>query len=67
MPTGTIKKIDERGFGFIKAATGPDVFFPHSVVAGRKFDSLEPDQVIGFEFDSANTAKGPRANSSLLI
>lgn len=64
MTTGTVKKIaQERGFGFIKAASGPDVFFHHSIVADRQFDDLVVGQVVEFELDGTNSDKGPRAKS----
>ena len=62
MFTGTVKKLaQERGFGFIKPNSGPDVFFHHSVVADRQFDNLVLGQSIEFELDGTNAAKGPRA------
>jgi CspA family cold shock protein len=67
MATGTVKKIaQERGFGFIKAASGPDVFFHHSVVADRQFDNLVVGQVVDYEADAASQAKGPRAKSVVI-
>jgi cold shock CspA family protein len=41
MPTGAIKKlVADKGFGFILADDGQEVFFHHSVVADRQFDNL---------------------------
>lgn len=62
MAKGTVKKmVQERGFGFIQAASGPDVFFHISVVADRQFDNLQLGQTVEFELDGTNASKGPRA------
>ena len=58
---GTIKKlIRDRGFGFIRAADGQEVFFHRSgLPIDDDFDRLiEGDSV---EFDVEQSPKGPRA------
>ncbi len=61
MQTGKIKKIiRERGFGFISATDGREVFFHQSGLAGGvQLDSLKEGQDVGFEVE--NSPKGPRA------
>ena len=51
--------IRDRGFGFIAAEDGKDVFFHRSALVGGDFDSLE--EGTGVEFDSESGPKGPRA------
>ena len=66
MPTGTIKKlVADKGFGFISADGGQDVFFHHSAVADRGFDNLEEGQKVEFAVEQGgnNQGKGPRASS----
>lgn len=64
MPTGTIKKlVADKGFGFIKAAEGVDVFFHHSSVADRQFDSLSEGQQVEYTVEDGGGGKGPRAAS----
>jgi CspA family cold shock protein len=66
MPTGTIKKIvQDKGFGFIAAPDGGDVFFHHSSVADQQFDNLAPGQKVEYTLDSqgGQKGKGPRAAS----
>jgi CspA family cold shock protein len=64
MPVGKIKKlVQDKGFGFISTNEGTDIFFHHSTVADRQFDSLEIDQPVEFTLDSQGGAKGPRAAS----
>ena len=50
MPKGTIRKLSERGYGFIKCDTGgPDIFFHASALAeGVVFDELIEGQAVEF-------------------
>jgi cold shock protein len=60
MATGTVKKlVGDRGFGFITAQDGSELFFHRSAVQGVAFDSLTAGQDV--EFDVEHGAKGPRA------
>ena len=60
MYTGTIKKlIRDRGFGFISARDGREIFFHQSSLVDIKFDALSEDQEIEFEVEKS--FKGPRA------
>lgn len=66
MAIGTIKKlVREKGFGFIQAADGADVFFHLSSVTGQEFDSLNEGQRVEYTLDAggAPKGKGPRAVS----
>ena len=57
---GKIKRlIRERGFGFITAEDGKDVFFHRSALAGEDFDALEEGTSV--EFDLERGPKGARA------
>lgn len=63
---GKIKKlIQERGFGFISAEDGTEVFFHRSAVQDVNFDTLEEGDSI--EFDVEKGDKGPRAVNVRLI
>jgi CspA family cold shock protein len=52
MPTGTIKTLRDRGFGFIEPdgddGSG-DLFFHHSSVADRGFETLQVGQRVTFD------------------
>ena len=66
MPFGTIKKlVSDKGFGFIQAEDGNDVFFHHSSVANQEFDNLSEGQRVEYSVDNAGgpKGKGPRAAS----
>ena len=59
---GKIKRlIRERGFGFITAEDGEDVFFHRSALAGESFDALEEGTNV--EFDLERGPKGRRATN----
>ena len=49
MAKGTIIKIMDRGFGFIKPEQGEDIFFHSSDVEGVEFNSLHEGQKVEFE------------------
>ena len=57
---GKMKKlIRDRGFGFITAEDGKDVFFHRSAFTGEDFDALEEGTSV--EFDLERGPKGHRA------
>jgi CspA family cold shock protein len=64
MPMGTIKKlVNDKGFGFIQTEDGNDVFFHHSSVTNKQFDSLTEGQRVEYTLDSGGggaKGKGPR-------
>jgi len=63
---GEIKKlIRERGFGFISAEDGREVFFHSSAFEGIDFDALE--EGTGVEFNVESGPKGPRAMNVRMI
>jgi len=57
---GKIKRlIQERGFGFISAEDGTEVFFHRSALQDINFATLEEGNSV--EFDLERGYKGPRA------
>ncbi len=57
---GVIKKLNEKGFGFITIeGEAKDLFFHSNSLVGVRFDELqEGDQLT---FDKEDSAKGPNA------
>ena len=59
METGKIKKLLDRGFGFITDGNGEEVFFHRSDCRSVEFDSLNEGQEVTFDRETGD--KGPRA------
>ena len=58
MSQGTIKKLTDKGFGFIQGDRG-ELFFHHSSVEGARFEELSEGQSV--EYSEGHGPKGPRA------
>lgn len=59
MPEGKIKRLTDKGFGFIDIGTGKDLFFHASNVEGVQYEDLSEGQTVTFVEGSG--PKGPRA------
>ena len=60
MTTGTVKWFNNtKGYGFITADDGTDVFVHHSDIESDGFRTLDEGDSV--EFDIAEGAKGPKA------
>ena len=58
---GTIKRLTDKGFGFIATAGGDEYFFHQSACRGMRFDELREGQPV--TFDVGQGPKGPRAEN----
>ncbi len=65
MAEGTIKRLTDRGFGFIDTGTDKDMFFHMSNLEGVSFEELEEGQRVSY--DEGQGPKGPRAENVRLI
>jgi CspA family cold shock protein len=61
MAEGTIKKLTDKGFGFIKTESGEDIFFHSSGLQGVSFDDLQEGQKVSYT--EGRGPKGPRAEN----
>lgn len=62
MINGTVKWFNaEKGFGFITAEGGNDVFVHFSSIEGDGFKSLDEGQAVSFDVTQGN--KGPQASN----
>ena len=61
MAEGTIKKLTDKGFGFIKTGGEKDLFFHSSSVQGVSFDDLHEGQKVSFT--EGRGPKGPCAEN----
>jgi CspA family cold shock protein len=59
--TGTIKRLNSKGFGFIAAADGNEYFFHSSACSGTRFEDLREGQSVTFE--RGEGPKGPRGEN----
>ena len=60
MQTGTIARLTDKGFGFIKVeGREKDLFFHSNELVGVTFDSLREGDAVSFEI--ADSPKGPNA------
>jgi len=59
MAEGTIKKLTDKGFGFIDTGKGEDMFFHMSNVVDVSYDDLREGQKVTFSIGEG--PKGPRA------
>ena len=58
---GTIKRLTDKGFGFIAAADGTEYFFHQSAIQGARYDELREGQRVTFSIGQG--PKGPRAEN----
>ena len=65
MAEGTIKRLTDRGFGFIDTGTDKDLFFHNSNVEGVSFDELREGQRVSYT--EGQGPKGPRAENVSLV
>ena len=65
MGEGTIKRITDRGFGFIDTGGEKDLFFHMSSLEGISFDELQEGQRVSFT--EGQSDKGPRAETVTLL
>ena len=65
MAEGKIKRITDRGFGFIEDGTDKDMFFHSSSVQERRFDELREGQRVSY--DVGQGPKGPRAENVRVV
>ncbi|MEX1097801.1 MAG: cold shock domain-containing protein [Planctomycetales bacterium] len=61
MAEGTIKKLTDKGFGFIDTGNGKDLFFHVSSLAGVAYEDLHEGQAV--TFNEGHGPKGPRAEN----
>ena len=61
MPEGTIKRLTDKGYGFIDTGTENDMFFHSSNLEGVSFDELQEGQRVSY--NEGHGPKGPRAEN----
>ncbi len=61
MAEGTIKRLMDKGFGFIDTGSDKDMFFHSSDLEGVSFDELREGQRVSYT--EGRGPKGPRAEN----
>lgn len=61
MPEGRIKKLTDKGFGFIETGSDKDLFFHMSNLEGVRFEDLREGQRVSY--NPGHGPKGPRAEN----
>lgn len=61
---GIIKKLEEKGFGFISLAGQKDIFFHANDCTDGNFKEMKEGDAVSFE--TAESEKGPRAVNVVL-
>ncbi len=61
MPRGTIRRLMDRGFGFITTEGETDLFFHRNDLEGVEFNSLSEGQEVEFEKGAGRDGR-PQAN-----
>lgn len=56
---GSIKRLTDKGYGFIGTASGKDLFFHSSALQGVTFEELHVGQKV--QFTEGQGPKGPHA------
>ena len=64
MAEGIIKRLTDRGFGFIDVGSGKDLFFHSSSLEGVSYDELREGQRVSF--NEGHGPKGPCAENVTL-
>jgi CspA family cold shock protein len=61
MAEGTIKRLTDKGFGFIDTGSDKDIFFHSSALEGVSYDELHEGQRVSYT--EGRGPKGPRAEN----
>ena len=61
MAEGTIKRLTDKGFGFIDTVSGKDLFFHSSDLEGVSYEELQAGQRVSYT--EGHGPKGPRAEN----
>jgi CspA family cold shock protein len=65
MAEGTIKRLTDKGFGFIDVGADKDLFFHMSALEGVSYEELREGQRVSFT--EGHGPKGPRAENVQVI
>src|SRR5215203_4360130 len=61
-----VRLVRDRGFGFVRAEDGSEIFFEHSTLGPGEFDALQEGQQIEFNIENDPAARGQRSRRQQL-
>jgi CspA family cold shock protein len=67
MAQGTIKRLTDRGFGFIDQGTRQDLFFHNSALQNVNFNDLRQGDRVEFDVEPDPRGRGDRAVNVRLL
>ena len=62
-----VRLVRDRGFGFVRAEDGSEIFFHHSTLPPGQFDALQEGQQIEFDVEDDPRGRGQRAGNVRLV
>jgi len=62
-----VRIIRDRGFGFVRAEDGSEIFIHHSTLPRGEFDTLQEGQEIEFDIENDQRGRGQRAVNVQLV
>ena len=62
-----VRLVRDRGFGFVRAEDGSEIFFHHSTLPPGQFDALQEGQQIEFDIENDPRGRGQRAGNVRLV
>ena len=66
MPRGTVARVMDRGFGFIKQEGGEDIFFHSNDLEGVEFNSLQAGQEVEYEIGEGREGRSAAVKVKLV-
>jgi CspA family cold shock protein len=68
MPKGTVLWFNsEKGYGYIKAVDGSQIFVRESAIQTEGLRILDTNQKVSFEIDPESDTRGPQATKVCII
>jgi len=62
-----VRLIRDRGFGFVRAEGGNEIFFHHSTLPPGAFDTLQEGETLEFDIEDDPRGRGKRATNIQVV
>ena len=67
MAEGSIKKLTDKGFGFINTGGAKDLFFHSKSLQGVSYEALQEGQKVSYTEGRVRKARVPRTSSAGIV